>query len=63
MLGRLVARAECTAQNRCIVYKACILENLGVICDKIENLLLLLREEKKRFSLAHMKCLFTLNSF
>lgn len=62
MLARLVARAECTAQNHHTVYKARMFENLGAICYKVEILILLLRG-KTRFSLSCMKCLFTLNSF
>lgn len=60
MLGSLVARAECTAQNPCAVNKACIFENLGAIYDKVENLILLLKE-KIRLSLMYE--MLTLNSF
>lgn len=40
MLGRLVAGAGYIAQDHHTGYKAGILENLGAICDKAENLVL-----------------------
>lgn len=63
MLSKLVVSVECIVQDYCIVYKVCILENLGVICDKVENLVLLLRGKKIRFSFLCMKCLFILSFF